>query len=294
MPEEQRSLWEVYHSETEPWKRGRSALISLGLFYFVLQTLTVASAVLVGNLDRIFAFSVGIVLFWLQFYFIWIGVHWVRWVWGGWNMALGFCWLIWGWRFDNGLLLAFGSITFLIGGYLCFSPSIHFFALRQRELVRWKESLLIAIACFFMLVSIGLGAFGTGVYREHRKREAFEFVNEIAQRVYNERDLAWALTHVTERSLRKGGRERLEEFFSNSERLGAVHNVTPSKNDLQFYFRWPEVHSEARVDCNAQTSIGPIILHNLLWDVGDGWRIERMWWTFVPLDEPWPLPDSER
>ena len=28
-------------------------------------------------------------LFWLQFYFIWIGVHWVRWLNGGVERALG-------------------------------------------------------------------------------------------------------------------------------------------------------------------------------------------------------------
>src|SRR5438105_10984760 len=98
MSEETRSLWEIYDSEVPPWRRGRTILTCIAFFHFLLQCLLAIGLALSGNLDRIFFFGLAAVLFWLQFYFVWIGVRWLRWLWGAWNVATGFCLIIWAWR----------------------------------------------------------------------------------------------------------------------------------------------------------------------------------------------------
>lgn len=142
------SLWEIYDTDKDLWRRGRIILATIGLFYFTSQCLILAAAIFTGNLERALALAITAVLFWLLFYFIWIGVHWIRWIWGGWNLILGFCMLIWAWRDESGMETLAACISLLIGSYLCLSPSVLFFARRQREIVRWHESLLIGAVCF--------------------------------------------------------------------------------------------------------------------------------------------------
>jgi hypothetical protein len=91
MRDESRPLWEQLDSEVEPWRRGRGILICLAAFYIVAQSLILAASILLGNIERFLIFGVGTVFFWLLFYLVWIGVHWIRWLLGGWNLIIGFC-----------------------------------------------------------------------------------------------------------------------------------------------------------------------------------------------------------
>src|ERR1700719_4348279 len=101
MPGDTRSLWEQCDSEVEPWRRGRAVLIVIAVCYFALQALVVVTTFAFGDFDRVFAFLTGCVIFWLSFYFIWIGVNWIRWLSGAWSGLVGFCWLMWGIRDSN-------------------------------------------------------------------------------------------------------------------------------------------------------------------------------------------------
>src|ERR1700731_824030 len=100
MPPETRSLWEQLDSEVEPWRRGRMVLIVIGLLHFAFQALLFAAGIVLGDTEGLVKLATVSVLFWLQFYFIWIGVSWVRWMAGAWAGAVGFVYLIWGWRDD--------------------------------------------------------------------------------------------------------------------------------------------------------------------------------------------------
>jgi hypothetical protein len=66
-------------------------LVCIGLFMGLLQCLVVIAQVILGNIEAFLVFAILIILFWLQFYFVWIGVHWLRWLWGGGNLFTGFC-----------------------------------------------------------------------------------------------------------------------------------------------------------------------------------------------------------
>src|SRR5437899_3246249 len=144
MPQETRSLWEQLDSEVEPWRRGRVALISIAALNFVLQALDIALHMLLGDIERVLFDAAVFVLFWLQFYFIWIGVHWIRWLAGAWAGVTGFCFIIWAVRDNNPVMGVFGAINLMVATYFCFSSSVYFFAKRQRETIRWKEAVGVA------------------------------------------------------------------------------------------------------------------------------------------------------
>src|SRR4051812_9437379 len=74
--EESRSLWEQFDSNVDPSRKGRVILICVAFFYVVTQLAVLGATILSGDLDRFFIFGVGAAVFWLLFYFMWIGVHW--------------------------------------------------------------------------------------------------------------------------------------------------------------------------------------------------------------------------
>ena len=287
MANENRSLWEIYHSETEPWCKGRTILLSIAFFYFVVQITGFAAAVLSGNIERALGFTVIAMLFWLLLYLIWIGLHWVRLVWGGWNMISGFGLLIWGWRDSSGYETTLGAITLLIGTYLCLSPSVYSFARRQRETVRWQEAVLIAVVCLLVIISIAAALLGLQFVHIQREREAARFAEEVAQRVYLDHDFDWTLAHVTPTSLEDDGRERLRYFFSAVRRqLGEIRSISGAQATVSLRFRLPSTFaSDAQVISNAESAAGPVELHARLLEEGSGWEVDRMWWTFAPMPE---------
>lgn len=250
MAKEERSLWEIYDSEIPPWRRGRNILLCIALFNFALQLLFFGAVALSGTIDRLFLVAGLAVLFWLLFYFVWIGVHWLRWVWGGLNLLSGFCWLIYAWRDESALETIFAVTNFLGGAFLC-SPSVYFFALRQKEKVRWKESAVVGAICLFTLGNIFAGSVGFRFLSEQRAADACRFANSAAEIIYHDRDRMWAVKHATQKSLANNGQERMSAFFQDSlVKLGSVH---------QIYFS--------------------------LWKAGDDWEIDGMGWNFIPLAE---------
>jgi len=280
MTNDTRSLWEVYESETEPWKKGRSILILTGLFYFVMQALIFAATVLSGFVETTVILAGNAVVFWFLFYLIWVGVHWIRWVCGAWNMILGFCLIIWGWRDSNPIVAALGVIAFIIGVCFCLSPSVYLFARRQRENMRWQEAVLIGVVCFFVLGSLGIGFVGLQFVHQQRETEASRFSDEVAQKIYSEQDIDWALAHVSPRSLQNHGQERMKYFLIDTTRqLGKFEHISAARAVVRMSLQLPSTFTAtAQVTSEAKTSRGTVELHAVLLDVGQGWEIDRMWW----------------
>jgi hypothetical protein len=281
MANETRSLWEVYDSETEPWKKGRTILVLIGLFYFLTQALLFAATTLSGNIEWALVFAVNAVVFWFLFYLIWIGVHWIRWICGAWNTVLGFCFIIWGWRDNNPFDAGLGAICFFIGIVFCLSPSVYVFARRQRESVRWKEALLVGAVCLLVVLSLGTALLGLGLVHLEREREARLFADEASRRVYLDRDMNWALAHVSEGLLEHHGKEQLRYFLAdNRRRLGKIEQISAGHAIVHVGLQLPStLISDAEVTAEAETAAGPVQLHTVLFDLGHGWQIDRMWWT---------------
>ncbi len=285
MAEDSRSLWEQYHSEVEPWRRGRAVLVTIGLGYLISQAAIAVAAISLGAIEQLLLFCIGYVLFWLLFYFIWIGVHWIRWLAGACAGAIGFCWLIWGFGGSNAMMVSFGAINLLIAGYFCLSPSVYFFAKRQRETVRWTEAASVGAVCLLLLYSIAAALTALWAYRNEQLQEAIEFAQTAGEEIYLRPDRDWVLSHVTQRSLQHDGRERLNYFFQvSNQSLQSVREISNPHGWLRMRFRFPSRFEwDAYVVSRAESQNGPAELHFLLSKSEENWEIDHMWWTYLPL-----------
>lgn len=290
MVTEARSLWERYDSEIEPWRRGRLILILIAAFHLAIQIMLIGTNAVAGDFYRAVIFAAQSVLFWLLFYFIWIGIHWIRFVWGGWNMVAGFCLLIWAWLDLSGIETVAALTTFPIGFYLCFSPSVYFFARKQREIIRWRESILIGLVCVVVLGSVGAVAIGLAVMQQQWRRDASAFAAETGHRIYQDRDFQWVLAHVTAESLTAGGPDRLHRFFENNQiQLGDFGLMEEPRTEIRLRFQPPFGFAvEGRADARAQTANGPVEVHEMFQSKAEEWQIVHMWWTYLPLPEATP------
>jgi hypothetical protein len=287
MSAETRSLWEQLDSDAEPWRRGRIYLISIGLFHFLVQATMIFIFAWTGQFERAGGLAVAATFYWLQFYFVWIGVHWARFLWGAWNLVVGFCFIIWAWRDLSGFETLIGVITFVIGFVLCFSPAIYFFALHQRETRRLRESIMVAAVCLVIVFAIGASLFGYGMIHSEMTRDAMTFASEANHRIYHDHDEQWVSGHVTPESYQHNGPERLHEFFAMTEEsLGEVGQVSTPAVNMSLRLKWPpQVVSTARVAARAPSKIGIVILHETLVSSGQGWQLDHMWWDPAPYAE---------
>ena len=290
MAREERSLWEQYDSEVEPWRHGRTVLITIASLQFLFPGLVLVTKVISGDIEYILGFGIAVVFLWILFYFIWVGIHWVRWLYGGWIALIGFVLLIWGWR-DSSMLAAVGCAQLVAGVYLSLSPSVHAFAKRQREMVGWKEWLIFGVICLLILTSIGAAMLGLFAYRVRLNHSSSIFAGHAARRIYGEPDRPWIFSHLTRRSLsRNGGRARMEQFLDQTRQLGSLRQIMCSDGATRLHFHLPATfESEARVICRAETEEGPVLLNFILWNFGFDWEIERVWWEYLP-SPPAPVP----
>ena len=234
-------LWREVVGDTEPWRRGRLFLIIFGVLTFCLQCLSFGGIILAGDIERALILGIGAVIFWLQYYLIWIGVHWVRWLCGAFNALIGFIYIIWGFRDGTGLSIGVGLYSFAMGAYLGLAPAVYFFAMRQRESVRWKESLAIAGVFLLLLASLAAGALGLAGYKAQMEREGRRFVDTAFKRIFADHDTYFVLDHVTDTLMNEsGGRPRLTMFMQDAHmRAGEVHDIQRAVGRLRFWYLFP-------------------------------------------------------
>jgi hypothetical protein len=276
-------LWRTVVGDTEPWRRGRLFLIILAVVSFGLQSLSLCYEIVAGNIERLLVLGIFALLFWLQFYFIWIGVHWVRWLNGAWSALWGFALVIWGLRDGVALAVAVGLYSFGVGVYLGLAPSVYFFAKRQRELVRWVESLVVAAVFLLLLGSLSAGVFGLMGYRAYLEREARRFADDAFGRIFTDHDTYFLLEQVSNRTLENGGRDRLTRFLQSATlRAGDVHEITPSRGALRFWYSFPaslgsegEMIAEGTGDHRQR-----IRMYLVIGESGGAWKIDGVRWTY--------------
>jgi hypothetical protein len=279
-------LWREVVGDTEPWRRGRLFLVLLAVLTFCLQALSFWGFILTGDIQRILGLAIAALIFWVQYYFIWIGVHWVRWLTGGWNALVGFAFIIWGLRDGSGFLIVLGVYYFGTGLYLGFAPAVYFFAKRQRETVRWKESLVIAAVFLLLLGSFSAGIFGLAAHKSQLNREAHEFADMAFVRIFSEHDTHFLLDHATEGLLQDGGgRAGLSKF--NQEAMiyaGDVHEFKRLSGSFRFWYAFPfQIGSAGDIITEAVGTRGPVKLQLRLVEAGSGWKIDGIWWTYLHM-----------
>jgi hypothetical protein len=278
-------LWREVVGDTEPWRRGRLFLILLAILSIGFQSLSFWNLVLAGDIQRMLGLGIFALLFWLQFYFIWIGVHWVRWLNGAWNGFWGFAFIIWGLRDSAGLVVAVGIYCFVTGAYLGLAPSVYFFAKRQRETVRWMESLVIAAVFLLLLGSLAAGIFGLMGYKANLEKEARRFAKTAFTRIFTEHDTYFFLEHASDRLIQDaGGREVLTRYMQDATmRAGDVHDIRPPVGWLRFSFRFPfHLTSEGEMITEANGVQGHIRMQLIVGEAeGGGWAIHGIRWIHI-------------
>jgi hypothetical protein len=276
-------LWREVVGDTEPWRRGRLFLVLLAIWSCLTQALLIGSQLLAGRVDVMLVVAVSALLWWLMFYFIWIGVHWVRWLNAGLAGLLAFANLIWGIVYGNPLRLIDGVIGLPIAAYLGLAPSVYFFALRQKETVRWKESLAVGAVFALLLVSFGTAIFTLGTYKAHLQRRAHEFADRSFQRLFVEGDAEFLKNNVTARLMQEEGWDRLSWFMADRYlRVGNAQDLRPARGDLQFWYGFPvAVVAHGRMSTEAVGQEGPVRLHIQVVQVGGEWQIDSIWWRYT-------------
>ena len=241
MREDTRSLWEQFDSEVEPWRRGRFVLILIGLLNFVIQALNLTGHIILGDIERLLPLVSVFVLFWLQFYLIWIGINWIRWLAGAWSGLTGFAFLIWGWVDGNSFLVVFGCINLAAGTYLGLSPSVYFFAKRQRERRNWMYSLSVAAIFGLIFLSFFMGSAGLSAFKAQLEEEGWEFADQAFTRIFTEHDADFLLDRMTERGLAvSGGRAEVAKFLNNTAlQAGDVHDIKRAIISLKLTYSFP-------------------------------------------------------
>ena len=281
--DEPEPLWRDVVGDTEPWRRGRIFLVALAIWTALTQLLLIGSQILVGRIEVVLAAGFGALVWWLLFYFIWIGVHWVRWLSAGLGALLGFANLIWGILYGNPLRLIDGIVGLPIAAYLGLAPAVYFFAIRQKETVRWKESLVVAAVFALLLVSFGTGLVTLAGYKSHLETRAHAFADRAFRRVFVDGDAEFLKNNVTARVMQQEGWDRLSWFMADRHmKLGVATDISPARGRVRFWFRFPStIVSEGRMSAYAASEHGPVRFDAHVGHVGGEWQIDSIWWRFV-------------
>src|SRR5207248_413170 len=128
---------------------------------------------------------------------IWIGIHWVRWLNGAWNVLVGFTFVIWGLRDHMTIVVGAGIYLFGVGAYLGLAPSVYFFAKRQRESIRWMEAVAVAVVFLVLLGSLSAGIVGLVRYRVSLEEQARQFADAAFRNIFREHDTYFLLDHAS-------------------------------------------------------------------------------------------------
>ncbi len=283
MAKEERSLWEQLDSDVEPWRRGRLVLVLIALLNLVCQALVFAWGIVLGETEGLLWLVTVSVLFWLQFYLIWIGVHWIRWLAGASAGLTGFAYVIWGVRDGNLFEIAFGCIDLFIGAYLGLSPSVYFFAKHQQERRSWFHSLAVAAVFVVLFMTLFLGTVGLSAYRAQLENEACDFADDAFVRIFAHHDTYFFLEHMTEQALvAGGGRGQLTKFLQYTTlQAGDVHEIKRAAAQLRLTYSWPD-----KLGCTGSANAegigarGPVQLQLILIRSAQGWRIEDLSWRY--------------
>jgi hypothetical protein len=283
MPPETRSLWEQLDSDVEPWRRGRMVLLSIALLNLTLQALVFASGVILGETEGLLRLATVCVLFWLQFYFIWIGVNWIRWLAGAWSGLVGFAYLIWGWRDGNAPLIVFGCINLFVGTYLGLSPSVYFFAKRQQEQRNWFHSFAVAAVFGLLFVTFYFGSVGLVAYKHQLEADAREYEDEALRKIFVEHDTSFFLTNLAKEALEKnGGTAFATKFLQHATmNAGDVHDIEPVVSQMKLTYHFPDrLDSIAIAKTHGVGAHGRLQLHLRIAEFGQGWRITDVAWGY--------------
>jgi hypothetical protein len=161
------------------------------------STANAARLILFDDFSLLLVAGILWLAFWLQFYLVWIGWTWVRWLNALFLTCSGFVQFIWGMRDYSGFHMVSGMYLIGAGAFLDLAPSIYAFATRQREQVRIVEILVTAAVFILLIVSLTSALFGFYELKNSLERDGLEFAGLTFDRVFQEHDVAFLAKHAS-------------------------------------------------------------------------------------------------
>lgn len=272
-------LWREIVGDTEPWRRGRMLLVSVAFINLLGQVLIAYSTMLVGAVEVMLFVAVTILTWWLLFAFIWFGTHWLRFLLGGLTLLIGFAQLIWAVRDGATVRLIPGTIDFLIGGVF-FAPSVHFFAVRQREIIRWPEKLAVAVVFALLFASFAGGFLALTFHSAAMREEAEQIGDGILQRLVVQNDTKYLFDHASESLRHRYGTGGLSALMTRKYMmLGDVHALHVAGTRVRTVCQFPATFGYvADIDGQATAKCGTVRSRVQILRASDGWQVNGFAW----------------
>lgn len=275
-------LWREVLGREQPWRRGRIFVVLFALVTVLSQLLALGIRIALGDIETFIIAACMAAMFWMLFYFIWIGVHWTRWIVAGLLGFTGFTQFLWSFHNGNVLEAFIGAINLCMAAYLGGAPAVYFFALRQREKRDWRIALPVAVVFLLLLASFGAGAFALASYRTALETEGREFAAGALRHIYVEHDEDFLLSRATDRMRTPENLKRLHNFMLDAQgRLGLVSNIELRRVMLRMWWSFP-----ARLVCAGQVMAagdsfrGPVYMYLVIGNSGAEWQIDAIWWKW--------------
>jgi hypothetical protein len=276
--EDNEPLWREVVGNTEPWKRGRLALVLFGVFTAGQQFLTAATIVAGGNIELLLPAAIFSILQWLQFYLIWIGVQWIRYLAGGLMAFGGLAQFFTGCSRSSGLYIVLGLFALGAGCYIALAPAVHFFARRQQE----RRSVLwafITAGCFgIALALVFVAVLIFAVLKASWVNDCRGFAREAFDQIFVEHDGAFLAQHSTASTKDMSADEFVRLI---NEQLGAVENIEPAVVNVRSRLAWPALHIEGSAAWRGKFAHAPpVTIRMQISGTSGDWRIEHIRWDY--------------
>ena len=212
-------------------------------------------------------------VFWMQFYLIWIGWNWVRWINALLLTSSGFIQVIWGMRDYSGFHIVAGAYLAGMGGVLGLAPSIYAFAKRQRERIGWGEILMTAAVFVLLIFTLASALFGFYQLKLALEHDGIEFARTTFDRVFQDYDVGFLATHAS--AVRKNS-SPWDFMRRMKNELGGLESVDRPSSRFKWKLGHRGVQLRGEVHWEMQFSSAGRVLVNL--DLsGDisGWQIDH-------------------
>jgi hypothetical protein len=285
-------LWREVVGDTEPWRKGRLFVVLFAVLNALIDLFMLGLLILGGYVSAFMVFAAMRLFFWLQYYLIWIGVHWVRWLQGGFSILSGIFFFVWSFEADSGPLMLWGLFSIGTGAYLGFAPSVYFFASRQKANRNWMEVVVVTLVFVLLLATFAAAILGISRYQMELQDEARHFADTAFDDVFSRHDTYFLLDYATARMMNQpNGRFRLTQFLQDATiRAGDVHEIKSATGDLVVRYQFPaSLSGEGEMHAEGIGSRGRIVLHlRVVGERGD-WKIDDIAWVFpdtIPRERP--------
>lgn len=279
----QEPLWRAIVGDTEAWRKGRLFLIAFAILNLVTDAVALTELVLSALPVFLTIYVAYRLLFWLQFYCIWIGVHWVRWFLGGLLVIFGFCQFIWSFDSGSGLMGSVGVFYIVTGIFLAVAPPVYQFAVRQKENRNWPEMIGTAVVGAILFTGLTAGVLALLRFQELYRRDAARFADLAFDSIYRHQDEDFLVRHASARAWTlPNAQQQMASFAMNAlANGGSADDIEPANGLMLLRYRFPfTVWSTGNIRAQGSGPYGAIIFQVQIVGQPGSWEIDSIGWYY--------------